>query len=77
MNEGQQKFLDYILERVQEGKEEAAKLLMHESFRMQEEGTFNAAEAMAFIPKMLGMLKAEFVDEVKAIMENFGKQQRQ
>jgi hypothetical protein len=72
MNEGQKKFFDFILERVQNGKEEEAKTLLEESFAKQADGTFTAEYSQEIIPKYLAFLKPEYVEEVKNIMVNFG-----
>lgn len=73
MNQGQEKFLAFILERVQEDKVDEAKSLLSESFKKQQEGTFSHEYIMEFIPKMIALLKADKVEEVKEIMEQFAK----
>jgi hypothetical protein len=72
MNEGQKKFFDFILERIQSGKEEEAKALLEEGFVKQADGTFTPEYMQNIIPKYLAMLKPENVDEVKNVMMNFG-----
>ncbi|WP_436513724.1 hypothetical protein [Clostridium thermobutyricum] len=70
MNKGQEQFFNFIMERVtEEGRKEAEELL-NESFEKQANGTFNEEYMKAFIPKMLGLLKPECVEEVKNIMMN-------
>jgi len=71
LNPGQQKFHDFILERVLEDKKEYANQLLAESFGKQADGTFSPDYLMSFIPKMMAMIKPEFQDEVKTIMTNF------
>lgn len=73
MNQGQEKFLAFILERVQEDKVDEAKSLLSESFKRQQEGTFSHEYIIEFIPKMIALLKADKVEEVKVIMEQFAK----
>ena len=73
MNEGQEKFLGYILERVQEDKIEEARALLTESFRKQEEGTFAYEDALQLIPKMISLLKPEKVEEVQAVVKQFSQ----
>ena len=73
MNQGQEKFLGFILERVQEDKVDEAKALLAESFKKQSDGTFSHEYIMEFIPKMIALLKADKVEEVKVIMEQFAK----
>jgi hypothetical protein len=72
MNEGQKKFFDFILERIQTGKEEEAKALLEEGFSKQTDGTFTPEYMQGIIPKYLAMLKPENVEEVKNVMMNFG-----
>ena len=71
MNPGQEKFLNFILERVQEDKVGEAKVLLQDNFEKQAAGTFSAADIAAFAPKILSLLKADKIEEVKAIMTQF------
>ncbi|MDP4146870.1 MAG: hypothetical protein Q8936_20760 [Bacillota bacterium] len=73
MNQGQEKFLGYILERVQEDKVEEAKALLADNFRKQAEGTFTMEDVSQFIPKMISLLKPEKVEEVQAVMKQFAQ----
>ena len=72
MNDGQKKFFDFILERVQSGKEDDAKALLAESFGKQEDGTFGPDFVRDFIPRLLATIKQENIEEVKNIMLRFG-----
>ena len=65
MHQGQENFLGFILERVQEGKVDEAKSLLAESFKKQSEGTFSHEYIIEFIPKMIALLKPEKVEEAK------------
>jgi len=71
MNQGQDKFLQFILERVQAGKQEEAKALLMESFSKQADGTFNAEYLQLFMPQVIALLKTEHIEEVKNIMTQF------
>ncbi|QAA34165.1 hypothetical protein [Clostridium manihotivorum] len=71
MNNGQEKFLNFILERVQEDKLEEAKVMLLENFRKQDEDTFTQQDIMEFIPKMLAILKPEKIAEVQTVMNQF------
>lgn len=73
MNPGQEKFFNFIMERVQDGKQEEAKALLEESFGKQADGTFNQEYLEGFVPRMIAVLKPEHVEEVKAIMAQFGQ----
>ena len=71
MNPGQEKFFNFILERVQEDKVDEAKDLLQDNFEKQAAGTFSAADIAEFGPKMMSLLKTDSVEEVKAIMTQF------
>lgn len=70
MNQGQERFFNFIMDRVTEANQAEAKALLTESFAKQAEGTFNAEYMASFIPKMLVLLKPECIEEVKTIMMN-------
>ncbi|PGL71073.1 hypothetical protein [Bacillus sp. AFS055030] len=69
--QGQEMFLNFILERVQEGKEDEAREILLENFRKQDEGTFSLDEVQQFVPKMITLLKPEKLEEVKAVVMQF------
>ena len=69
--QGQEKFLSFILERVQEGKEDVAREILLENFRKQNEGSFSQEDIQAFIPKIINLLKPEKLEEVKAVVKQF------
>lgn len=71
MNPGQEKFFNFILERVQENKIDEAKVLLQNNFEKQAAGTFSAADVAEFGPKMISLLKADKIEEFKAIMMQF------
>ncbi|CUN75145.1 hypothetical protein H8S10_08925 [Clostridium sp. NSJ-49] len=70
MNNGQERFFNFIMERVSSENQEKAKELLSESFAKQNDGSFNKEYMMSFIPRMLELIKPEFIDEVKNIMSN-------
>lgn len=70
MNSGQERFFNFIMERVELEKQDKAKELLSESFAKQDEGTFNKEYMMNFIPRMLELIKPDCIDEVKNIMLN-------
>lgn len=70
MNNGQERFFTFIMERVELANQNKAKELLNESFAKQDEGTFNQEYMMNFIPRMLELIKPECIDEVKNIMAN-------
>ncbi|MCM3316953.1 hypothetical protein M3603_09770 [Rummeliibacillus stabekisii] len=69
--QGQEMFLCFILQRVQEGKEEEAREILLENFKKQDEGTFSQEDIQEFIPKMIALLKPEKLEEVKAAVKQF------
>lgn len=71
MNQGQEKFFNFILDRVKEGKVEEAKALLADSFKKQNEGTFTQDDASSFMTKVMNLLKPEHIEEVQAITKNF------
>ncbi|MCM0650206.1 hypothetical protein NBE98_17710 [Clostridium swellfunianum] len=73
MNQGQERFLGYILERVQEDKVEEAKELLTNNFRKQAEGTFTQKDALQSMPKLISLLKPENVNEVQEVMKQFAQ----
>ncbi|MBO7742958.1 hypothetical protein I8J29_02035 [Paenibacillus sp. MWE-103] len=69
--QGQDMFAQFILQRVQEGKEEEARAVLAENFRKQDEGTFSKDDVEGFVPKMLTLLKPDKVAEVQAVVAQF------
>lgn len=70
MNNGQERFFNFIMERVALENQDKAKELLNKSFKKQDEGTFNKEYMMNFIPRMLELIKPECIEEVKNIMSN-------
>jgi hypothetical protein len=71
MNQGQEKFMGFILERVKDGDVEEAKTLLSDNFKKQSEGNFTQADIAEFIPKIISLLKPDKIEEVKAVMKQF------
>ncbi len=71
MNEGQQKFLNFVLDRVKEGNEATATELLSDTFRRQDSDEFTQENMQEFVPKMLDLLRPECVDEVRMIMQDY------
>jgi len=75
--QGQEMFLNFILQRVQEGKEEEAREILLSNFKKQDEGTFSQEDIQEFVPKMVSLIKPEKLEEIQAIVKqfsgNFGK----
>ncbi|NFD77281.1 hypothetical protein FC826_16460 [Clostridium botulinum] len=73
MNQGQEKFLGFILERVEEDKVEEAKALLADNFKKQAEGNFTHDDITQFIPKMAMLLKPDKIEEVQTVMKQFAE----
>lgn len=73
MNPGHEKFFNFIIERVQNGKQDQARALLNESFSKQDNETFTSEYLTGFGPKLTALLKPESVNEVKAIISKFGQ----
>lgn len=71
MNQGQELFYNFFIERVKEDKKEEAKSLLEDSFAKQAEGTFDMAYFQEIMPKFFAIVKPEAVEEVKAAMDSF------
>jgi len=63
MNEGQKRFREFALGKVQPGKESELGELMTESFHRQDDGTFTAEYMNGVVPKMIALLRLECVDD--------------
>jgi len=63
MNQSQQKFHDFFLERVQPGREADAEAMMTESFAHQDDGTFTPDYLATITTKMMALLRPECVAE--------------
>lgn len=74
MNEGKQRFYDFVMERVKEGKEEEIKAIMSESFKRQQEGTFTKVYMTEIVPKMMMLLKPECVEDFKNAAQHMSSQ---
>ncbi len=73
MNEGQNKFLSFITDRVQEGKLDEAKKLLGDAFQQQQAGQFDASKLASMTPQLLSLIKPESLDEVKEVCANFAQ----
>ena len=74
MDEGQQRFYEFVMKRVQDGKEEEIKAIMSESFKRQQEGTFTKEYMTEIVPKMIMLLKPECVEDFKNAAQHMSSQ---
>lgn len=71
MNNGQERFFDFIMQNVEEKNQNKAKELLSESFAKQENGTFDAEYMANFIPRMLELIKSESIENVRNAMLSY------
>jgi hypothetical protein len=73
MNNGQEQFLSFILDRVKEDKVEEAQELLVGNFKKLTEGNLTQDDIMQFIPKMIALIKPEKLEEVQTIVMQFAE----
>jgi len=73
MNQGQEQFLSFILERVKDDQVEEAKVLLLENFKKLTEGNFTQDDIVQFLPKMIALLKPEKLEEVQTVVMEFAE----
>ncbi|GFZ30376.1 hypothetical protein CSC2_09020 [Clostridium zeae] len=71
MNQGQELFYNFFIERAMDDKKEEAKALLEESFAKQAAGTFDMTYLQEIMPKFFAVLKPESIEEVKKAMNHF------
>lgn len=59
----------FVLERTKEGKEEEAKKLVNDFFIKQDKNEIDTKYMLGLVPKAVGVLKPEFLAEVKEKFE--------
>ncbi|MCL2482103.1 MAG: hypothetical protein FWF43_01535 [Propionibacteriaceae bacterium] len=64
MNPSQQKFHDFILDRIQPGKEDQAESIMAESFRHQDDGSFSPEYMGQVQATLMSLLRPECVADL-------------
>lgn len=69
--QGQNRFLEFIMERVAPGSEEEAKGLLTDSFYRMDQGKLTKEYLDEFMPKLLLLLKEEYIEEVTRVMVDF------
>jgi len=76
MNQGQELFYNFIVERVHDEYKDAAKKLLDESFTKQASGTFTRDDMVKAQEAIMKMLKPEVLAEVIAAMAHFASQMK-
>lgn len=75
METGQQRFYDFIMERVDDENQKDAEALLRDSFSKQADGTFDNDYLNGFNPRLLALIKPESVEEVRKILMEFSSNQ--
>lgn len=71
MDPGQEKFLNFILGRVEESQAEAVKEFMEQNFKKQVEGSFGPNDIAATKEFLQDKVKPEYLEEVNSVMQQF------
>jgi hypothetical protein len=71
MNQGQEMFHNFFIERAKDDKKEEAKKLLMEGFARQDAGTFDKEYLQEIMPQYFAVIKTEAVEELKQAMEHF------
>lgn len=71
MNQGQEMFYNFFMDRVKDDKKEEAKILLEEGFARQAEETFDKAYLQKIMPQYFALIRPEAVEELKQAMEHF------
>lgn len=75
MHEGQEKFYDFMIEKMLEDKKGEGSTLLKECFERQGKGTFTNEYLNEVNVKLLALMKPEFKGEVKDILDKFAENQ--
>ena len=73
MNQEQEKFYQYILDKVEEKNIERAKVLLSKTFEKQDEDDFTKCDVTALVPVLLSLVKPENIKEVQDLLKSYGK----
>jgi len=71
MNNGQNQFRDFILERAKKDKVEEARVLLDDSFVKQAEGRITPHYMNNLLPNMIALIEPDKVEEVRKVMEDY------
>ena len=73
MNPGQEKFLEFMMDRAQGGKEADLKEALLDSFSKQKEAPLTKEGFLSLKKQMQSLIKPEAMEEVSQAMDHFGK----
>jgi hypothetical protein len=71
MNQGQEMFYNFFMERAKDDRKEEAKVLLEEGFVRQSAGTFDKSYLQEIMPHYFAIIKPEAIEELKQAMEHF------
>ncbi len=71
MDQGQERFMGFILDIIKDDNVEEAKAMLAENFKQQAEGKFTKDDIAQSIPKIIALLKPDKIEEVQAVMRQF------
>lgn len=74
MDQQQEKFYQYILDRVEEKNIDRAKVLLGKTFEKQDEGNFTKCDVTVLVPLLLSIVKPESIKEVQDLLKSYGKE---
>lgn len=74
MNNGQQKFFEYMMSCIDSENVQMVQEMLKENFVKQQNNTFTKEDALNFIDKVLPLAKPEKVEELQKIMTTFVSQ---
>lgn len=74
MHKGQEQFLEFVIEHTQKDQKATARTLLLEAFQRQENGGFSKEDLERLNGNLLALLRPESVDEVAAVLNQFGDQ---
>lgn len=71
MNKGQEKFLEFVLEKTVSENHDEVKGILSDAFKKHSEGKLNLNELAKLAPKLHGLVKPEHLEELKGAMAHF------
>lgn len=71
MEQGQNQFYDFIMDKVDDENKDAAKKLLNDSFSKQSDGSFTREYLLQTQQEILKLIRSESSDEVQAAMYHY------
>lgn len=73
MNPGQEKFLNFILDRVDETQRDTVREYMEQNFKKQQEGMFGRKDIEETRTFLQDKVNPQYLEEVKTVMQQFAE----